>query len=100
MEFYPAIFVRSQSKTIIATVPVPTRLRSDGPIVAVRIELEFSAINDNIANAVIGIACGRIPIGNHAFGCRKLPVSDRVKLFAAKRPIVSAGSVDLAAIEL
>ena len=87
MKFDAAVFLRRQTETVVASTPVPAGLRANRSIVALGVQTIRSNIGHQVANAVVGIAVGGVPIGDHAVGRRRSPASDLVEFFTVQRAI-------------
>ena len=66
MKFDSAVFVGRQPEAIVAAAPIPAGLRANRPIVSLGVQMKGSDVGDDVADTLIGVSVGRIPIGDQA----------------------------------
>src|SRR3954454_11730111 len=71
VKFNSAVFVRRQPEAIVATAPVPAGLRANRPVISLGMQVKGPDVGDDITDSLIGVAIGRIPIGNQSIRRRR-----------------------------
>src|SRR5262245_58430499 len=100
MQLNAAVFSGRQPKAVVAAGPVPAGQPTDGAIVTLGVQLVRAGVDQAIANPLLAIASGRVPIGKHAGGIRPGTGADRIERAAIERQALHAAPIDLAAIAL
>ena len=65
-----AVFSGRKPKAVVAAGPVPARQATHRSIVALGVQLMGTDVHHRVADPVLGIARGRVPVGEHARGIR------------------------------
>ena len=82
MQFDTTVFLRGQTKTVIATVPVPTGLCADGFVDADGIQAMGSGVYNGVTDTGVGISCSRVPVRQNIFLWWLATGTDMVELFS------------------
>ncbi len=91
---HPAILRGVEAKTVVPALPVPARHRADGAVHPFGVEGVWTGVLNGRANAPVGVACGRVPIGQRVR--RRVALCNRRHLISRQHPCDDAGPVDLA----